>query len=672
MTKSRFTLVGFLCLSAAALPIGGCGGDAKPVRRSVSRRDNSAAIISSVANSLNHLPDEVVENLLPPVPILDDSKSADGQEVLAKCGKTPQVPDGPNNYLWVPKGNANFRTLRVRPGDIVRYFVAIANEEDAEHGYAETTYLELQVRRLDSNNPQNALIVEGGLSGPMPFPSRVEIWRFSDKRMNEIRVRLTRYVSRRKPAVGWEPSPDETALELLIDRTNQWLRNLTTVDEVWQLEPLLEKLPLSLRQAEVVASRISAEELREGQFESFEGRRLQQAIWLRDIATWAKGDALAEIDVATALFDWTVRNIQLDADDQIRIVYRPWQALMYGHGTAEQRAWIFVELCRQQQLDVVMLAIAPEEGAAAARWWLPALVSDGQLFLFDTRLGLPIPGAQLGDIATLSEVVAQPERLRSLDLDGDLNYPITAEDLARVVVQLVATPLQLSQRAASLQQVFESEDFVTLAVDNRRVSEAVAANGNIHDVQLWPAPFQAIVDQAAAEQQERIRAAQRFVVFAQRPLLWKARALHFQGTKEIPPDQRDDPLAQPRHGHREATRYYLSPGIRPPDAILDQLELAKQVVYRRAKQDASYWLGLLSYEQGKFEIAADWLGDRTLKASPNGPWTAGARYNLARAHEAMGNFAEAIRLLKSDDSPQRHGNLLRARQLKKEMKSDER
>ncbi|HCK40303.1 MAG TPA: hypothetical protein DHW22_01580, partial [Planctomycetaceae bacterium] len=46
-----------------------------------------------------------------------------------------------------------------------------------------------------------------------------------------------------------------------------------------------------------------------GLFEPTDPRQLQQAIWSRDIARWAKGDGHTDLQVAAALFDWTVRNI---------------------------------------------------------------------------------------------------------------------------------------------------------------------------------------------------------------------------------------------------------------------------------------------------------------------------------------------------------------------------
>jgi tetratricopeptide (TPR) repeat protein len=401
---------------------------------------------------------------------------------------------------------------------------------------------------------------------------------------------------------------------------------------------------------------------------------LQEAIWLRDISAWAKADGLSDLEVAGALFDWTVRNIQLDTPPEAVIIHRPWQALMYGHGTAEQRAWVFAELCRQQQLDVVMLAVA--SGEEEPEWWLPALVSDGNLHLFDTRLGLPLPGAATGSVATLAEVVANPELLNQLAVEGADPYSISAEvfqqeDGPRVTAWLVASHLQLSRRAAELQQVLEGEDFVVLAADCRRVVKDLAPTGNFAEVGLWPLPMRSLLEEHNMSLQARSLAAQRFLIFAQRPQLWKARVLHFQGTKDIPLEERSDPLAQPNLGHREATHLYQNPSVRPSEKMLRTLEQAKQAIYRMTKADASYWLGLLSYDVGKYEVAADWLGTRTLKATPDGPWTAGARYNLARTREALGDVAEAIELLQGDDSPQRHGNLLRARQLRETLESTE-
>ena len=662
--KSLAAVAAVLVCGGILLVSGGCK-DRTNQRRMVTgigsrKTDDTAFLVEGVADVLNNLQREIVLELTPPRPILDDAKSADGQPVLATCSVTPKVENGNYNFFSIPKGNANFRRIGVRAGDMLRYFVKY-DEESAEHGFGEFDYFELIVRRLDQFNPDNALIVEGGLNGPVDIPTRIEIWRFDDKRMVEIEGRVNDFLTKSRPRIGWEPSADESALLQLIERANQWLRNAE--DEItWQADPRIADLPKDIRESKPIATEIAPKELQSGAFRELEARQLQQAIWLRDISRWAKGEAISPVDVARALFDWSVRNIQLDDPNKTPgYVHQPWQALLYGHGTAKQRAWIFAELCRQQQLDVVMLST--DKG-----WWLPALLQDGELYLFDTQLGLPIPSKTSGTVCTLSELIENPELLEQLSIEGEPEYPIAAADLSQVSAELVASPLQLSKRALALQEAFESDEFVVLAANTLRIAKDLEAASGISNVGLWAFPFESILSERSMSEAARGRGVARFYVFAQLPKLWKARVLHFQGTKDVPFEQRNDPLAQAQLGHQKATALYQGPRIRPSNARLKTLEPAKRLIYQRSKADASYWLGLLSFDQGKYRIAADWFARRTLDAIPNGPWTQGARYNLARTYEAMGELDKAVELLEEGESPQRLGNLIRAKQLKAQLK----
>ena len=82
------------------------------------------------------------------------------------------------------------------------------------------------------------------------------------------------------------------------------------------------------------------------------------------------------------------------------------------------------------------------------------------------------------------------------------------------------------------------------------------------------------------------------------------------------------------------------------------------------KQHATYWLGLSYYEEGNLNTTLTFLGQRTISAATQSPWESGARYNLARCYEDLGQLELARQWLESDkDSPQRTGNLLRAKWL---------
>ncbi len=84
-------------------------------------------------------------------------------------------------------------------------------------------------------------------------------------------------------------------------------------------------------------------------------------------------------------------------------------------------------------------------------------------------------------------------------------------------------------------------------------------------------------------------------------------------------------------------------------------------IAREGKFDATYWLGLTHYDSGNTKAAIEWL-TRTVQGSPPSIWLAGGRYNLARCYEQLGQQGLARQWLLSDKtSPQRHGNLLRAK-----------
>jgi hypothetical protein len=605
------------------------------------------------------------------VVILDSTKSADGQDVTAICTANPSVPGSFVNLLSVPAGNSRFRGLGVRPGDILKYYVLedeTVDEDSRQIGFSRRVAMELNVAQVVDDN---TLLIEGGLSGEVTEPQRIEIWRFVDDRLREINRQLNLYRERRLPPLGWEPSPDQRLLTQIVVWLNQWLRQSESISE-WKVDPLLETLSDELKSDEQFAPFISKDALRELAFEPHEGRLLQEAVWMRDISRWARGDSFDNVQRAAALFDWTARNVQLVADEEAR-VHRPWQVLLYGRGTAEQRAWVFANLCRQLGLDVVMLAVQGEneQGDAGAvqgghnYFWLPALVEGDGLYLFDMRLGLPIPGPNGAGIATLKQVQEDNGLLRQLDIDG-AKYPVTAAAAKKASARIVADPFQLSRRFRQVEQALTGDDRLALSVEASAVAERLKAMPQIAEVQLWELPFRTLREQLKLPNTRRAPARREevfaFEPFATRPLLWKARTRHFQGRRQGDKDRLEAEPEEIIDDHREAAQLYTSKEVRPTDA-----EIARGGSDRRvdtaAKLHATYWVGLLSYDDGKFDVAAHWLGRPELQADDS-PLADGARYNLARTYEAQGKLNEAMELLQGDTSPQKHGNQIRAKQLK--------
>ena len=191
---------------------------------------------------------------------------------------------------------------------------------------------------------------------PSTICNRIEECGTGDEMFMEILQRLER-LGEQDPAT-WDPKTDSLAmtwpqpdmLRQVVNRLNQWLASQAPPAD-WQLDPLVAQLPPSLRKLPPL------EDAAAWEFSSYDGFMLEEAVWLSNLSDWARGKTLDDLDRARKLFDWTVRNIQLDQDAVERTRLLPREVLLLGHGSAMERAWVFILLARQQGLDAAVLAL---------------------------------------------------------------------------------------------------------------------------------------------------------------------------------------------------------------------------------------------------------------------------------------------------------------------------
>ncbi len=503
---------------------------------------------------------------------------------------------------------------------------------------------------------------------------------------------------------------------------NRWIATADQ-DESWKETPLLASLPENLRTIPPLASLDKREVTIEDVL------YLREASWMRSVSQWvtedeesplsetwlealeqSRGEPHAhDVSVATLLFDWTIRNIQLDpllefpktsetpegVDSRLFPLYRgepgpgyrtwPWQTLLFGRGDAWQRASVFARLARQQEIDVVMLAIDAESPYGRPRPWLPAALIDDQLYLFDTQLGLPIPGPDGEGVATLQQVREDPQLLRQLDLGEAFVYPAGADDLDKLVVLLDASPETLSYRMRLIDEQPTSGQQLILSIQPAPLVQRLAACG-LDVVQLWQVPpetwiFRKSVERRSEDDVELIRYLffEEWIFNGDTPLI-RARQKHLRGEFEQQ-DNRDGAKSlylKARVPNTVIAKISTSPEIQQELGIVRGRENDQQwavhlqsseMMVIRTKQNASLWLGLIHYDTGRYEDARDWFQIRCLEAYDDGPWTAAARYNLARTHEKLGELETARQLYLLDESPQKHGNLLRARMLRQRLEA---
>jgi hypothetical protein len=173
-----------------------------------------------------------------------------------------------------------------------------------------------------------------------------------------------------------------------------------------------------------------------------------------------------DAQLAARIFDWTMLNVALDLPSwdrtanpwqvpstAVEMLHTPYVTLYTGRGTALARGWVFLSLARQAGLQGAILAVTTNaEGKPLdePRPWLPAILVEGEWYLFDPQWGVPLPGPDGRGLATLKRLRDDPKLLRQLDSEG-YEYPIKAEQLAGVIGLLEVAPPSLTLRMRQLQ-----------------------------------------------------------------------------------------------------------------------------------------------------------------------------------------------------------------------------
>jgi hypothetical protein len=199
-----------------------------------------------------------------------------------------------------------------------------------------------------------------------------------------------------------------------------------------------------------------------------DGHHLDRCFLLRDAVHALEvkgvktgGAAVTEtpLDQARRAFAWVVRQVRLGEHQGEAVP--PAFALRRGWGRPLERALVFLAMLEQlgdpeaARPDVLgCLLYVPGEKEGRMRFWACGVIlGDGKdVYLFDPRLGLPLPGAKGQSIATLSQVRKQPDVLAQLNLDENHRYDVTAEQAKKAHALLVAPLSSLSPRMHHLQE----------------------------------------------------------------------------------------------------------------------------------------------------------------------------------------------------------------------------
>jgi len=453
---------------------------------------------------------------------------------------------------------------------------------------------------------------------------------------------------------------------------------ISVLNNWWVAAEASQVIPAGTAAAAIPADRVPPEllsGLQSTTFDGMDGRHIRACFFAQRIAENLSAGVDTDLERVLRVFDWGYRNLALRSLDQPPLPFTFYEALIVGQMRPEDRAMVLAGVLKQLNLDCVVLR--PSAEVVEGQPWLFGVIVDGQVYLFDLALGLPVPqgdrplAEQFQQPATLAQLKAHPEWLALLSPRADQPYPLTAEDVARLHVDVVTVPRSWTKRMWSIEQLLPGEMLCVLydppstAADRPSIFERVAQvipGIAANDVGVWSDPIRQEARMAAIDV-PTMRAYQEALISFIVPV-------EYQADRETGTQRRIETQRQLRIrteqllGRRlDALSQYVT--IRQL-AFTQPPEPALTPVYQRAADDAFFWSTICKYELGETETAVAQLQDYLKRYRRGGQWVYVARAMLADTYRASGNTEELLKIagVQESDDPYRDRHALFSRSAK--------
>jgi hypothetical protein len=255
---------------------------------------------------------------------------------------------------------------------------------------------------------------------------------------------------------------------------------------------------------------------------------------------------------------------------------------------------------------------------------------------------------------------------------------------AQAVFALIdAEPSMIAGRMKRLQESLTSDMRTELYVDVDALATRLKTQNKLQGVQCWSLPI--LARMYADDLEKRLKESNEFtanymrqhMLYVGETPLVKAKYQHLLGRWENSLDAEgamaqymacrvpEEDLAQLPYSQElqqvfDAQRMSNEP-LENYNFRLNQIIL----IYREAKIDATYLIGLLHFDQNNLESSTNWLIKRAQALKGSERWQPSIWYNAARAYESEGKLQEAVAMLREVPSPQEAGNRIRMRLLQR-------
>jgi len=470
---------------------------------------------------------------------------------------------------------------------------------------------------------------------------------------------------------GLDDADLSQATSTCIYNLNQWIEKHDD-DPQWVTPSLLNTLPIHLA-GTGLANNVGAK-----RFFPPDVNYLHEMNWVSEIARWIQAHEVQHRKIwdpyipsgleeseqkkfqqVLRMFDWTVRNIQLNPlldypqvpeneagetktaaelglpGPGYSLSMR--DILVFGRGDWWQRARLLALLARQVDVQIVLLGLPAEFGERKEPWLTAFLVGD-ELYLLDLEDGLPIFTRDGSTIVTLNQLREDTEYAATLLPAG---VQANAESTLQGLVGLIeADVMSVSHRMAILEKYLTGTRQMKLTISPNTLSRNLRTEHAIEKSEIWMTTYEYYAFAVALNQRlsagdsaaiQFIREKHDYQMLEDMFQLKEGRYKSFRGQfddYELEVGQETQRgsktllmasrLAQDKIETMTTDRQVQEElgYIRPDEmSISDWQENLRRtkLTFVRSKDMASYLIGMIHMEQGNYPDAIDWLEKRTLQ-----------------------------------------------------------
>ncbi len=206
-------------------------------------------------------------------------------------------------------------------------------------------------------------------------------------------------------------------------------------------------------------------EVNSSSFTLLDAHYIDSCMLIRDAAYSLGVDGQPPLARAQAAFQWVMREVQLRQQARPLPLAPVQFVLRRGWGSSLERSLAFLAMLHQMGVPGCLTGYLEGGNNTRLVYWIPGALVDSEIYLFDTRMGIPLPSPQGSGIATLRQLRTHAKPFERLTFDEKHSYDVTRDQIQSTEILLTVPLSGLAPRMKLLDSMMGGRQKVRASVD---------------------------------------------------------------------------------------------------------------------------------------------------------------------------------------------------------------